>query len=358
MKEKNFISDFSNSKKNNFDFLRFIAAIFVIFSHAYPLSYGNNDLEPIYRLTDGRSTLGFISVGVFFVISGFLITQSFERTNNFFKYFLARILRIFPGLAFALLVTSFILGPIFSSNTVLEYFTNIRTYTYLTNITLLDFSPSLPGLFEINSYGNIVNGSLWTLKYEFLAYIIVALMGIMKLLRKKVVIVLFLISFILSYFPLTGSNIINEIPNLFRFFAAGMLLYLYRESVPLKPSYAFVSILLLIFSTYIGLFVEAFIIFGSYLTIYLSYNTKVKIYNFSKYGDVSYGLYIFAFPIQQIVTQMNGGTMNHLVNFTTSAIITLILAFLSWHFVEKNFMKLKGYYSINKKINRTERKAS
>lgn len=358
MKKQIFISDFSNKKTNNFDFLRFIAALLVIFSHAYPLSYGNNELEPLFRLTDGKSTLGFISVGVFFVISGFLITQSYERTNNLFKYFLARILRIFPGLAFALLITTFVLGPIFTNTTVTEYFSDSSTYTYLSNITLLDFSPSLPGLFEGNSYGDIVNGSLWTLKYEFLAYIIVAFLGISKLLKKKVVIVLFMLSFVLSYFPLTNSNIINEIPNLMRFFGAGMLLYLYRELIPLKSSYAFVSFLIVALSPLAGLFVEAFIIFGSYLTIYLAYTTKVRLYNFSKYGDVSYGLYIFAFPIQQIVTQLNGGSMNSFNNFFISSIFTIILAFISWHLVEKNFMKLKGYYPFIKKTNRVRVKAS
>jgi len=97
--------------KNNFDALRFLAALGVVLSHAYPVTQGSNDREFLMVLSGGQTSLGEVCVMVFFVISGFLITQSFVRSDSAIGYMTNRVLRIVPGLAVMALLVSFGLGP-------------------------------------------------------------------------------------------------------------------------------------------------------------------------------------------------------------------------------------------------------
>lgn len=334
-----YISHFSDSRANNFDFIRFLAATLVIFSHSYPLSTGNENLEPLMWLSKGQSTLGDVAVFVFFITSGYLITQSYDRKKDIISFAISRTLRIFPGLIVVLLLSVFLLGPIITSS--INYFTETGTYTFLASVTLYQFNHFLPGVFEDNIFGRAVNGSLWTLKYEFLFYILVGVLGMLNKLNKKTVIFLFLCSFFISFFSLPFGETINRVPLMFQFFAAGMIIYLFRDKIPLNKCLAYVSIFIIIFSIFAGGFTKVFIIFGSYLLMYIVYSTKFKLHNFSKYGDFSYGLYIYAFPIQQTVTYFSGGEMNYLTNFIISFPIVLFFSYLSWHLIERPTLKLK-----------------
>ena len=104
-------------RKNNFDFIRLMAASLVIFSHCFPLTLpSENAEEPLMIVSGGQITLGNLSVMIFFVVSGFLITQSFVYSQDLRKFLLARVLRIFPALIFLILATVFILGPIVSTD--------------------------------------------------------------------------------------------------------------------------------------------------------------------------------------------------------------------------------------------------
>lgn len=165
-----------NSRNNNLDLIRLIAAALVIWSHAYPIVLGKGAEQPLSRLTYGQISLGDLGVAIFFVLSGFLVSQSMFRLNDLVGYTKARVLRIFPGLIFCVLISTFIIGPIFSTLSLTDYFTNDTTYSYLVATTTLNFlSPFLPGVFESNPYGAFINGSLWTLKYEIICYFTLAL---------------------------------------------------------------------------------------------------------------------------------------------------------------------------------------
>lgn len=341
-----------NGRKNNLDFIRFFAATLVVFSHAFPLSTGNNKTEPFYLLSNGQSTLGHIAVLVFFVTSGFLITQSYERNPDIIRYTKARILRLFPGLAFYMILITFIIGPIITSIPLNDYFSDKSTFTYLLNVLLWPFSNQLPGVFDNNIYANSINGSLWSLKYEFLFYILVALLGLAKILNRTSVIILTSISIVLSLSPLPFGELISLVPYMFNYFGAGMLIYLFRKKIPLSGILALLSFITLTASLFVGYFNELFIVFGSYLIIYLSYSSKVKVHNFSKYGDFSYGIYIFAFPIQQIIVSLNHGEMLPIMNFLISFPFILIIAVVSWYLVEKRALKLNyiNVTSVEKKL--------
>lgn len=158
--------------ENAFDALRFLAAFLVLFSHSYAL-YGLSEPRPI-----AGYKLGSIAVFVFFAISGFLVTQSWERDPAFQRFALRRGLRIFPGHFVMLVLTTFLLGPLVSSQAYLSYFISIGTWKYFFgNIFAIAGNASLPGVFEENQYQNIVNDSLWTLRYEISMYFILAICG-------------------------------------------------------------------------------------------------------------------------------------------------------------------------------------
>ncbi len=162
-----------SKNNNNFDFLRLTAACLVLIGHA-PLILGQKfySWDP-FKILFGHNMHAF-GVVVFFVISGFLVASSWERRHSAFSYFKARILRIFPGLIVAVLICVFILGLLLTNRPTGEYLSSVQTYQYLFNMTLLRISYNLPGVFEYNPIASSINGSLWSLPYEFCCYIVLA----------------------------------------------------------------------------------------------------------------------------------------------------------------------------------------
>ncbi|KAA0548342.1 acyltransferase [Bacillus sp. BGMRC 2118] len=347
------IEELNNARINNLDIIRFIAASLVLFSHAYPLTTGSNGSEPFAVWTMGQMTFGEFAVSIFFIISGFLITQSFDRSRNPVNYMKARALRIFPGLIVCVALTVFVLGPIFTQLTLGEYFTSRDTYMYFKTISLYFMQYNLPGVFDTNVWPNAVNGSLWTLWYEFFFYIVVLVLGMLRLLDKRVVVATFIISSGLHFF---GKG--DFYTDLFRYFSAGMILYLFRSHIKMNGVVALLSLLGLIVTANYGYFEFAFTIFGAYLIFYLAYETRLRLHNFGKYGDFSYGIYIYAFPIQQIFANMFNNQLTAVENFFVSFPITLLLAFASWHVVEKRALKYKNFSFRGQKDQNTARQVN
>jgi peptidoglycan/LPS O-acetylase OafA/YrhL len=186
------------------------------------------------------------------------------------------------------------------------------------------------------------------LEYEFLFYVILAILGVIHILRKGSFLVLFIIFFALP----AALRYINLSPWLstwwfyslvfFRYFAAGMVFYLFRMYIPLNKYLALLSFCMLILLLFTGKFVEIFPLPGSYLIFYLAFSKNIKLHSFAKYGDFSYGLYIYAFPIQQAITFYFHNNLSPLTNFIFSYPIALICAVISWHVIEKPSLKLKN----------------
>src|ERR1700733_8872173 len=118
-------------RHNNFDLLRLVAAISVVFSHAFLLGEGRQDHEPLMVLTGGQCVLGVAGVFVFFTISGFLVTQSFEATGSQARFLAKRALRVYPGLACCLAVTAFVAGPAVTRLDIAAYFSDSGPYAYV-----------------------------------------------------------------------------------------------------------------------------------------------------------------------------------------------------------------------------------
>lgn len=346
-----YIEEINNSRQNNFDMIRFFCATLVIISHSYPLFIGDETREPLMIFSGQQLTLGGIGVAVFFILSGFLITMSFEKRADFMSFLRGRVLRIFPGLIFMLLLTIFVLGPVFTTQSVTDYFMNFSTYKYfISNVTLFNIQYFLPGVFVNNIYEGVVNGSLWTLFYEFCFYFSIPLLSMLNLLQKKrfkyLVISIFVVNLLFEINR--GSTILDSMPTivfnsvyLFNYFLAGASVYVYKDRIKFNKNIFFTSLILLISFIYLGLPKTAITLFGTYCLFYLSFFSK-KIYsNFNKYGDFSYGLYIYAFPVQQIVSYYLFGKISLLSNFVIVFSISLLLSLLSWHIIEKKALRLK-----------------
>jgi peptidoglycan/LPS O-acetylase OafA/YrhL len=329
------------SRANNFDALRLIAAAAVIFSHAFLIADGNDNREPLIILTGRQSILGLAGVFVFFTISGFLVTQSFEETRGPFRYLVKRCLRIFPGLALALVLSAFVLAPLVSTLPLADYLGRAEPYRYVFWNTLLDLRQhELPGvMFVDNPVGLEVNGSLWTLRYEFEMYLMVLALGVTGLLRLPVLIALVALGLGCIAFP--ALDMLGGWGWLLSFFAMGMVLYKLRDTRIFDGRVALLALLGLAATVKFGGFILMFSIFGGYLALYLALNRRLPLVRAARFGDLSYGLYIYGWPSEQAVVWALGGHAAWWQVFLLALPLAAALAFLSWHLVERPALRLK-----------------
>lgn len=347
------IKDACDGRKNNFDFIRFIAASMVIYSHAFPLTRGNAG-ELLNDISNGAWSFGSLAVAVFFIISGFLISQSYCKKNSPIFFVEARVLRIFPGLIVVILLSVFVLGPIYTTIPLSEYFKSSITWTYLKSIFLYPIYWNLPGVFENNFFSPSVNGSLWTIPFEVFFYGVVLFLGILGILREKKISLLgflcfsILSAFQVQIFPVDGhflSFSLYSMIELGLYFFAGMTFFAYRDVIVLDRHYAMMSLSFLMICILLGSYAIPFSIFGGYLIMYIAFSEKVKLNSFSKHGDFSYGIYIYGFPVQQAVTASFGGAMNPYLNMAISYPVTMLFAALSWFLIESPCIKQKKWKS-------------
>ena len=166
-----------------------IAATAVLVSHAWPLSLGPQAAAPLEHVL-GTISLGSTAVAIFFGLSGYFITASFQNSRGDRMVFIqARLLRLFPALAVVAVVTVVVAGVALTTAPAWQYWPSAVKYVLRTLSLALPMQP-LPGVFEDNPFGPAVNGSLWTLFYEFLCYMGVLALGIVGLLRRDVLLLL------------------------------------------------------------------------------------------------------------------------------------------------------------------------
>ncbi len=337
-----------HSRENNFNIIRLLAALMVIYVHSFAIFKINID-EPIAKVLHSGVSLGEFAVFVFFIISGYLITASFVRSKSSWHYFKARLLRIYPGLIAVMLLTAFVVGPLVSNLDMKAYFQNLQVYLYpFKGIPLVTATSNLPGVFADNHYANAVNGSLWTLFWEFLCYIGVAILGNLKWLNQKIILVLIgtatLVSILIHFLPQNNFAVhsLTLVVPMFLAFFAGMLFYFMKSDIHFKGVWIGVALASYIIFSNINLsFTSLYIIPLTYLVFALSYSRTIRFYKFGSKYDISYGAYIYAFVIQQTIYHVTGGSLPFAINIILSVLITLPFAFLSYVLVEKPALRLK-----------------
>lgn len=335
------------ARLNGFDSLRLCAALTVIWSHSFLLTAGNYAAEPLFWLSSGQTTMGSISVGVFFVISGLFISASFERSKSKLAFVRNRALRIMPALVVVIALLALVIGPLVTDVALPEYFASKDTWVFFRNIVFMRMAVILPGVFEDHTL-RTVNESIWTLKFEVACYIIAAIVLMTNRWKRPLVAAGWLASFlIVRYWPnangVSGAEYyVVAIARMFRFFGAGMLIYLYRDRIPLNGKLAWASIALVVPFLATGWFVEAAAFFGSYGVIALGYLSPKGFRNLAARGDVSYGVYIYGWPLQQLLWPVGNGQSAHwLINTLLAVPLAILLGHISWRLIERPALNLK-----------------
>lgn len=332
---------------NNFNFLRILFAVFVVITHSYNLS-GDSVNDYLTRITYGQVTFSFIGLSGFFIISGYLVFQSLMRSENLYSYFKKRVLRIFPGL-FVVLLLTVLLGYFVYESDFHGYITNSSVWTYLPTNFFLRSQYVIRGIFTKNPYGPAINGSLWSILYEFSFYVLLSILFFLTR-RVQVILTLLLLSLLLVgrlfwYSELSHYEFIIEGRLALEygpFFAFGSLLAILKiENFSWRRSLLVLLILILIIAIFMRLFDQARFFLLPSIVILIGLESVPLINKFvTKLGDVSYGIYIYAFPVQQ--TLMHFFKFDSIELIVTSVIISFILGYFSWHCIEKHALRLKS----------------
>lgn len=348
------LAEFIAGRDNNFNLIRIIAAYAVLVSHSFPLALGRGTVEP--PLTLLGMSFGSMAVDIFFLASGFLVTGSLLARKNTLQFLWARALRIYPALFFMLVITVGTLGIFFTTLPASEFFSHPITQKYfvrcLTLVNSIKFE--LPGVFMENPYAKSVNGSLWTMRYEVRLYIIIGLLwallhlaGQHQLRAFKILVITSALIFGLLFFAGRFNLIANQ-DALFRFgflFMSGGSYFILRERITLSGRIALPLFLILVISAAIGhdAFFVAYSLGLGYLLLYAAYVPTGFIRHYNRFGDYSYGIYIYAFPVQQAVAALVPG-ITVLEMIALSSLITLTFAVLSWHLVEERALGFKDVF--------------
>ena len=363
--------------QNNFHLIRFIAASLVLYGHCYPLT-GRGTYDYLTIISQGIFPTSHIGVCIFFIVSGFLVSQSLMRStrsnlqvntkysinhfidlrkNGVLDFLWKRIIRIFPALLVVLTLSVFVLGPICTTLPIAQYLSTTDTYRYFKLIKLYPFVQNiLPAVFE-NNPEKQVNGSLWTLPYEITMYLFLAFLQMTNLFKKRnLLMILFLITLPITIYLFFNYHPTSLIPVLHlsfsetlefgTFFMSGTIMFLFQDRI----AYRFVYFTIMIFlwfglglthiTSSVMIKIISFIALP-YIVLYLAH-LKGKINGFSKFGDFSYGIYIYAFPIQQMLINFFGTNISISKLFIYSTLIVLPLSISSWYLVEEKALKLKS----------------
>jgi peptidoglycan/LPS O-acetylase OafA/YrhL len=336
---------------NSIGFLRFALAALVILHHSYVLS-GHRD--PLDRFTHGDLDLGIIAVAGFFVLSGFLITRSAERAPSIWRYLWHRVLRIFPGFWVCLIVCAAVLGPLFwlvergsvggyagiSENPPLGY--------VAANAGLFINQTRIDGLLAGLPYPFGINGSLWTLSYEFSWYLITGALAVAGVLRGRWLAVV-VIALLVAPQALPGGHPLGGVP-LFGYglvsryalaFSLGILAYVWRDRVPLDDRLAVVAGAAFLVSVVTKTVPLVGIPALAYLVLWAAWRLPLR--RFDARWDISYGVYIYAFPVQQGLALLGAAVLPIPFLFPLAVAATVPFAFASCVLVEQPALRLKHW---------------
>lgn len=345
------LADCIAGRDNNFNLIRIIAAYGVLVSHCYPLAMGHGVTEPPGEWI-GMS-FGSIAVDIFFIASGFLVTGSLMARQDVVAFLWARALRIFPALFVMLILSIGTLGLFFSTVPAAEFFTDPVTRKYfLRCLTLINgVKYELPGVFLDNPYEKVVNGSLWSMRYEVRLYLILALLwaglrmaGTQRLQAFRVLVVAGAIACGAMMFASRFGAI--ETTDMFHrlgfMFLGGGSLYIFRSHILLSTRLTLMILAVFVFAVAVSFdaFFVAYSLGLGYVLLWAAYVPAGSLRRYNKVGDYSYGVYIYAFPLQQtVVALVPGITVAQLL--LLSSLATLGCAILSWHLVEERALAFK-----------------
>lgn len=336
-----------DEKQNNFKLIRLVCALLVILSHCY----GGRD--PLYLLTGGLLGGSAIAMPVFFFLSGLLVAQSLAKSSSRGNFLWKRFLRLYPAAVVAVLLTACLIGPLVTSLPPQAYFTHPLFFRYLRTILLVEIYFRLPGVFTHSPLGPSVNSSLWSLSLEWKCYAGLFLVSFIK--RKTLYISLLLLLLVLLittnifYAPIESAGkaafgpyfALSAYSRLAAYFLIGVLCYHFRDKINIHIIGWPLAILLAgMLSARWGFFPYAAFLLLPAAVLYASVNGLRTGLRLTPRPDLSYGIYVWGFPIEQLVVNYLHPS-NHTLLFLLTLALTLPLALLSWRLVESPALKMK-----------------
>ena len=339
------LGDFTQGRDNNIQLLRLVAAAAVMVFHSFVFT-GHMGEDPVFRAT-GTTDSSVIGVDCFFVLSGFLVTRSWLTRPGLAAFAAARVLRIYPAL-FVAVALSIVLAGVSTTVPWGAFITSPVTIDFAwRNALAWEVRYLLPGAFLENPYPGAVNGSLWTLPVELRLYVAVAIAGMAGLLARAdrcaaaLIALVALFAWKPEWLPLDPNT--PGVRNLALLFGLGALAYVARNRVPLSLTAFAIAVAVFIVNPGgwgRGLWFTLTVAYG---TLVLAYHPRIQWRAYNRVGDYSYGLYVYAFPVQQtIVAHVPGLAPIEL--FAMSFAVTLGLAAASWHALERPVLALKAKF--------------
>lgn len=359
---------------SNFDAIRIIGSIAVVYSHSYMVAEGHEDNE-LFQMWFGE-TFGMFFVYMFFVMSGFLITKSWFGSKGVRDYAWKRFLRIYPAYFASVMFVALVLGPLgYQLWKWRPYFTDpdvlitvARALVFKLDREML-ILPSVV-LYQDDRYmGWILNAVIWTIQVEIFMYAVVALLGVTRLLRPSVMLVLALVGF---WAHLTDAYIYIDLRETLGivdspwsdfavmnwwsvswaapgFFAGAFLYFICQKHEPsTRIAAAFGALCVItLFMDWSWLLPEDgssmrfFSLLCAYPVVWLGHSKAPSLGNWTRFGDLSYGLYIFSWPIQQLVRSYVGDGLTGWQFFPLCLVPNLLVAYASWHLIEKHALAFK-----------------
>lgn len=350
------------SHGNSFTFLRLVFALAVVFSHSFIL--GGFGPDPLAIATGGKIQIGTIAVVCFFIISGFLITGSVLRQKSIWRFALHRGARILPGFWMVQLLTVFALAPVIMlihHGDQLDYWDTLvvgpnSAISYLgRNAGLGMLQYPITDLFYRNPGNSAVNGSLWSLAPEVTCYFYLGLLAVIGGLRWKFTgPVLFLIVYGLHIGAASHPELLSVVArrlemvwishfqqapfrSVFLAFLAGMTCYQFRDRLVWKGWLAVCAGVALVAACWAQGFEMVWPIALPYLLLYLAF--RLPFQRVEDYGDFSYGIYIYAFPIQQCLTLAGLPRFGFFPYLASSMILSVVAGVASWRWIEEPVLK-------------------
>lgn len=343
----------SGAYSNQFDAIRLFAAFLVLIGHCFelhsPITKGGIG-DPMLYLT-GLESLGGVGVIIFFSVSGYLVADSMLRTKHGFEFLWKRVLRIYPALTVLVVISIFLVGPLLSRLSLYEYFSNELTWHYAKNLIFV-FQPYLPLMLEGNPLPKGINGSLWTLAIEVKLYFILAVLcflgnSVWRQIAIGIYVLLFLVLFYWHFFIQPLANVLYfetsgyAALKLWSAFLIGNCIRIYALEGQL------LKLVLINFAVFVicVFFKKAYSWFAftsllSFCVIYVGIIKSKRNYSWKKL-DISYGVYLWAFPVQQCL-------LNYFpeINFYLFVICTIMatvtLAYCNWIFIEYPALRFKA----------------
>ena len=340
-----FLAPFLAPDRNSFNLVRLVAALTVVVSHSFIIKAGTDTLDPLLGPTP--FTLGQHAVNAFFFLSGLMLSQSVARRPDIADYLWARFLRIFPGLFVFGLVLSFVAGPLLSGDSARDYFNDRHTWAYPFAV-LVEFAKAVPPhhIFAQLPYPEEANTPLWTIKYEILAYVVLAAFSAAGWTRRPLALwgsLAFAFTLFTAQAAMEQVGHTSHLYQLGRYgfcFTLGMIAYHYRDRVSLSPVWLAGSIAVVLVTRGTAFEHAAWVVVVAHPAMLAGARHYGAATTLTQRHDISYGVYIYHWPVAQaVLVQMPGVGVAGLL--AMAVLITLPLAVASWRFIEEPALRFK-----------------